>query len=416
MGSISALPCRRGRPGAREVAELQQENQNISLMNLVRAALYIGVTGYGGPALMGQMKQVFVNKKKWMPEDDFLTGLSLGQLLPGAASVNVMTFIGYYLGGAWGALLAAVCMILPATVLMIILSAVYFAFGQLPAVKALFVGLGAVVVALLINAIVTLGRSALRDAWAAVLALLAFSASVFLKAPILLVVVCSAVLGLALYYRPGRGVAEAAGVDALPAAPAKPMNWPLAAIVGVGAVALLLLTARALPTRLFMSMAHVGTLAFGGGFSSVPFLQSEAVDQNHWLTVRQFLDGIALGQITPGPVLITSVFIGFHLMGVVGALIGAAGVFLPSGLAMFFMARESEAVKNVLWLRAMIRGVVASFIGVLLSVALRLGRQSLIDWKTIAIAAAGTFVLLVLKKDPLWVILGGAALSLVLFL
>lgn len=395
---------------------MQQENRHVSMKDLARAALYVGVTGYGGPALMGQMKQVFVTKKKWMPEEDFLTGLSLGQLLPGAASVNVMTFIGYQLGGAWGALLAAVCMLLPATVLMTTLSAVYFAFGQLPVVKALFVGLGAVVVALLINAIVTLSRSALRDAYAAVLALLAFAATVFLKAHVLLVVVCSALAGLALYYRPRRDVAEAAGVDALPAAPVKPLKWPVVAAAGAGVAALLLLTAGTLPTRVFMAMAHVGTLAFGGGFSSVPLLQLEAVDQNNWLTLRQFLDGIALGQITPGPVLITSTFIGFRLMGVVGALIGTAGVFLPSGLAMFFMARQHEAVKNVRWLRAMIRGVVAGFIGVLLSVVLRLGTQSLVDWKTAALAAVGTFVLLVLKKDPLWVILGGAGLSLVLFL
>lgn len=386
-----------------------------SLRQLAGDSLYIGLTGYGGPAILGHVKQVFVVRRKWVTEQEFLTGLSLAQLLPGATTVQAMEFLGYQLNGFWGAVVAPACFLTPSVLLMSALSAIYFAHGHVPLAVALFTGLGSVVIALLANATVTLARSAIKDVRGALLAVGTLIAVLWLHLHILLVVVVSAGVGWVLYGRPGTERAEPAALARGSGWQTSLSCWHALGLLGLALFGVLCLMLRPLEARVFLSMFRVGALAFGGGFTVVPLLQQEAVTGHHWLTVREFLDGIALGQVTPGPVLVTATFIGFRAAGLGGALVASVAIFAPSWLGMYVMARQHERIRHLGWVRAMISGVVAGFIGVLVSVTIQLARHSLTDWRTVALAAAGVLILLAGRKDPLWVILGGAAVSPFLF-
>jgi chromate transporter len=358
------------------------------------------------------IKQVFVDRKKWVTEDDFLTGLSLSQMLPSATGVNTIEFLAYKTNGTLGALIAPICFVFPAFVLMTVLSALYFTYGKIPAAQALFTGLGAVVVALIANAAVTLGSSALKDFKAVMIALTGLALVEFAHVHIVMVGVAGAVLGLLAYRR------SIVGDEAPPALPehGSRLSW----LPWIGATAVLILvvvaTKHTLSMKIFLSMLHVGMFTFGGGFMSIPIFQHEAVTANHWLTNRQFVDGLALGQITPGPVLITGNFIGFRVLGVWGAVLGSIATFLPGAIGMFIVAHQHERVQHLAWLQRMVRGLVAAFVGVLASVVIRLGMESLVDWRTIGIAGIALVGLMLVKLDPLWVILGGVVVSLILFL
>lgn len=385
-----------------------------SLAQLAWTCLYIGMTGYGGPAIVGYMKQVFVEKKKWVTEQEFITGLSLSQILPSATGVNTIEFLGYRVRGSWGAIIAPICFITPALVLMTVLSAIYFRFGKLHVVESLFVGLGAVVIALIINAAISMGKSAIKDAWAAGIAVLGFVIVRFLKAPIPAVVVVSAIAGLLIYRRK-----LAASVSVSDDASASPRSsriyWVVLALFVGLVVGALMMTSRSQVSSLLLAILHVGVFTFGGGFMSIPLFQQQAVEVHHWLTNRQFLDGIAMGQITPGPVLITAAFIGYKVLGFWGALLAGLTIFSPGAVGMFVIAHEHERVSHLVWLQAMVKGIVAGFMGVLLSVIIRLGTQSITDWRTALMASVALVALLWKKIDPLYVIIAGAVISVFLF-
>lgn len=391
---------------------MEDASPRVSPGRLAGAACYIGIAGYGGgPAIIAYTHQYFVLRKGWVSEHDFQLGLSLSQVLPGAQALSVITFLGYRLGGAWGALVASACFLAPATLLMIALSALYFAFGQLPIVQVLFKGLGAVVVALLVNATWSMGRTALKDRRGMVIALAAFLTLLWLHTAVLVVIVAAAGVGALLYPRQPLPLTE----DETTGNPARGKalwGWGLVVLVVLGA--LLYITWESTATQLFLAMLRVGVFTFGGGYASVPLLQHEVVT-HQWLTIRQFLDGIALGQVTPGPVLITGTFIGYHVLGVWGAVLGTLAIFAPGGIAMFFLTRQHHRIRQLRWLWAMVRGVVAAFIGVLLFVTIQLAGQSLTDWKTVVLAAIGIVALMIWRRDPLWVILATLLASPFLF-
>jgi len=377
---------------------------------------YVGIIGYGGgPSIIAFLKDIFVNRKAWMTEEDFLTGVSLSQLLPGANAMATVVYIGYRMQGSLGAAIAPVAFIFPSTVLMIALSALYFLYGSLHIVLVLFTGLGAVVIGLLVNAVIVMGRSAIKNIWAALIALAVLLTMLCWKdAQILLIVPACALLGLLIFRNP-REDASAAAAPPAETVPTPPWFWWSTLVVLLAVVLLFVLTAQSPVTRMFLALLRVGVFTFGGGYASVPLFQQVAVSQYHWLTLQQFRDGIALGQVTPGPVLITSSFIGYRVLGILGGVLGTIAVFMPGALAMFFVAHQSERFVHLRWLQAMVRGIVAGFIGVILAVTIHLGQQSITDWKTLILAIASAFVLTVLKRDPIWVILGGAVLSMLLF-
>ncbi len=297
----------------------------------------------------------------------------------------------------------------------------YFRFGQLPFVTSLFAGLGALVVALLVNAVLVLGRSVFptigRQDWKGLtIALAGFVSVFFLHVNVLWVILGAGLLGFMLFYfadadPPSGSRAQSASVDAVLVTPRLTVRdgVPAAALTGV------LIAALAAPgTRVLVaSFLGVGTTAFGGGFGSIPLIQSLVVDAHGWLSVKEFLDGIALGQITPGPVCITATFIGYRVAGVLGAVLATLAIFTPSLAAIMLLADLHGRVQNLTSVRSVISGLQAGFIGLILAVAVNFALKSLLTWQEWLVFLVTIGYVVLLKKSTIWAILATIVFSFV---
>ncbi len=396
-----------------------------TLGELIRTTFYIGIIGYGGPAILALIKKTFVHKKEWISEKEFMNALSLAQVLPGATGVSVMGYIGFKLKKFWGAILAPLFYILPATIFMIILSWAYFTYGNLSFIKALFAGLGSLVVALLVNATLILGKSVFkrmdrRDIKGLVISAVAFIGIFFFNINIVWIIFTAGIFGFLFYYFTREFEDEKAKKgEVLLAEPEMLKREPLSAkdFIPVVLIALIFLAGLFLPAtrNIITTFLGIGALAFGGGFTTIPLIQHQVVDVRGWLSVKQFVDGIALGQITPGPVFITATFIGYHVTAILGALFATLAIFAPSLIAMIALADIHGRVQNLKIVKVVVKGFLSGFIGLLVAVTLQFAFKSLISWQTWLIFALSIIWLLILKKDSVWAILGTILLSLILF-
>jgi len=399
-----------------------------SLFDLAKTALYIGITGYGGPAVLGQMKKKLVHEKGWVSGDDFLNGLSLADILPGATGVTLLGYLGYKLKGVRGWILASGLYVLPAFLFTTIMAQVYFTYDSLGFVQKIFTGLGALVVALLINALINLSKPVLGKSGTAgilkalIIALPAFYLEFVVGTNATLIYLLSGTLGFVLYYFSNEVVMPQETTAEIKEEKRERINWKnvltsvftymLLSLVLLGAILWLFIPEAGL---LISSFTHMGTFALGSGMTIIPLMKSIAVDQNHWVTLKQFQDGLAVGQITPGPVLITAAFIGYKVMGWVGALIATISIFLPSLVLIVIFGSFHEKIKHLKVVKVVIKGFLAGFIGIITAIALQFGEKSLINWQTWAIFLISLFVIIKLKKDVIWTILGTILVSLLVF-
>jgi len=383
----------------------------VSLVALFVRVFRLGATAYGGPGMISHIKEMAVNKNGWVKEGEFMRGLALCQLIPGATMVQIVTYVGYRVRGILGALTAAVAFVLPAFIALLVLSAIYFRFHNLWLIQALFKGLGAIVVAIILNACLTFGGSILKDWKVILIAVLSFFAF-FFQWNFVVVFVLAAVAGLLL--RPKRPETKAA-----PPAPFEKVKEReylilllLAAFICLAFVISYLIDPKI--TALSLSLSKIGALAFGGGFPAIPLIQYEMVDRFHWLGTKEFIDGIALGQVTPGPILITATFIGYKVSNVLGATMATLGVFFPSFFILVLLIPYHDRLKGVEKVRMMEQGVLGSFIGMMGLVLYNFGRASLVDIPRILMAAAAFFA--IYKKVSLsYILLTGGALSILIY-
>jgi len=396
-----------------------------TLFDLCKTTLYIGSVGYGGPAILALMKKTLADQRKWISEKEFMNALSLAQVLPGATGVSVITYVGFKLHKVWGGILAPLFYILPAAVGVTALAWAYFRFGNVGFVKALFAGLGALVVGLLLSATWTLGRSVFKkldigDMKGLVISLTTFISIYFFDLNVVWLVLAAGFVGFVLFYFTGEFEGErAAPGGALLSEPRalgrEPLNArdfiPVVAVAAVFGVGLIVAPTRALLT----TFLGIGSLAFGSAFAAIPLMQHQAVDAHHWLTTKQFLDGIALGQITPGPILITATFVGYRAASIAGALFATLAIFIPSIVAMIALADVHARVQNLKIVKVVVRGFLCGFIGLLIAVTLQFATKSLVSWQAWLIFLGAVFWLMVLRRDSVWAILGTIALSLLIF-
>ncbi len=393
-----------------------------TLFEILKTALYVGTVGYGGPAILALMKRVIVHEKKWISDEEFMNALSLSQILPGATGVTLLGYIGQKLKGGRGGILMPFAFAFPAMTAITILAWAYFSFGDLKFVHSVFTGLGAMVVALLINATLMMGRSVFqgtdRNAFKGIgIAALSFLGILYLRWDVVYIILISGALGALFFYYSG-----AVEQGKAPKRPGKAADLPEATgwrnLVPPAALAVLLAVTFYLVDgtwTLFATFLKIGSLAFGGGFTAIPIIQGVVVDGMHWLDLTAFRDGIALGQITPGPVFITATFIGYKVQGIIGAVIATIGIFAPSLTAMMLLSRAHARIKNLRIVKAVIRGFLSGFIGLLLFVVLQFGVQSLVNWQAWAVFAISAIYLLGWKKDVVWLILGTIGVSLLAF-
>ena len=381
----------------------------IPLWELALVYLRVGLTGFG-PALAAETKKHLVKGRNWVSEEDFVNGLALAQMLPGATFVSLTVYVGYKIRGVAGALTSFFAFLLPPFSLMLFLSYAYFSYGSLPQISLLFQGMAVVVAGLVANAVIDISKSTVTDIKG--IGVAAGSIGIMFFYPnIFLLLFLAAATGIALYYQPLKR--QVLLVDA--ASPTKTNNGialpgkRLLIFVAVFAAIAYGLSWQPVLQQLGWVFFRMGAFLFGGGFSMIPFIQQEVVTQYHWLTLDEFVVGIALGQVTPGPILITATFIGYKVAGLGGAIAATLGIFLPSLFLVMLTAEIHQKFRHNLWIKSAIKGVAAAFTGMILVVAIGLAQHSLVDIPSILVAAATFAALRYSKLETVWVVLGGTA-------
>lgn len=388
---------------------------HVRLRELVDTFFLIGLTSYGGPAIVAQIRAVTVLKKKWLTEDEFQESLAFCQTLPGPIAVQTAAHVGWRMGGPLGALLVTVAYVLPTFVFMLVLSALYVRLGELPAVVSVLQGLRAVVVAIVMDSILSMARPALKD-WRGVLMAAVAAAALLLGAGALPVLLGSALAATFLLW----GVKPPEGKEGWGEGTVRPTHrWTT--IATILSVAVLFSAGAAVSgwwnpalPGLALTMVKVDMLAFGGGYTAIALMHDQVVKVHPWLTSQEFLDGLALGQITPGPVMITATFVGYKVAGMVGALVATVGIFLPSWLLLALLAPQFQRMRSLVLVHRMVRGLLAAFVAMLVYVLWQVTQAAVGDWRGWLVTAAALAALRA-KVPPLWVVGAGIVVSAILF-
>ena len=381
----------------------------LTLLRLFFSFFLLGGTAFGGPAILRQMKEFTVKKKQWLHEREFKEGIALCQSLPGATGMQMAAYIGRKSRGIPGALAAYVGFGLPAIALMLLLSVLYERYHNFQLVIPLFSGLQIVVVAIIVHAAYSFGRDTLKipvDIGIAV-----FSALLFVLAVHPLVIILAASLTAIIFVKKsnasriqhhGTQTWQRAGREIA-----------LLALITLLTYLFLFLANRTL-FDLAAVMMRVDLFAFGGGFGSLPIMFREVVAVKGWLDSKTFMDGIALGQITPGPIVVTATFTGYLLKGFPGSVIASIAIFTPSFLLLIAAAPFFERFKASPYFAATTQGIYASFVGMLGFMAVKFGMA--VPWDMIKVLFALTILAALLKHLPLPVIvMAGALVSPFLF-
>jgi len=376
-----------------------------TLSRLFLAFLRLGTTAFGGPAMIAYIRDLAVGRQGWLTKETFQDGVALCQTIPGATAMQVAAYVGLRVRGVRGAMVSYVGFGLPAFSLMLLLSTVYVRTHTLPVVIAVFSGLQALIVAVVANATLSFGQTTLTSWRHGIIALMA-AALFWLRVHPVLILLLAALLAMALHSR--QPVPLQAGTRTKIPATFRPLVCLIA--VAAAGFALLAFFSPKL-AQLAMLMARIDLIAFGGGFASVPLMFHEIVEVRGWLDGPTFLDGIALGQFTPGPIVITATFVGYLLHGLAGACVATSAMFLPSLLLVIGVVPYFARLRASLWLSRAISGVLCSFVGLLATVAIRFALQVHWDWLHLLLGFAA-FVALVRKIDILWVIVAATVVSL----
>ncbi|MBI5593709.1 MAG: chromate transporter [Deltaproteobacteria bacterium] len=436
----------------------------VKLRDIARTFLGIGLASFSLAAL-GEAKNWMTQKRMWFTDDEYLQGLGLAQILPGAPTVNLSSYLGFRLRGLPGAATATVCFIVPCFFLMLLLSHIYFKYGEMPVVSGLFRGLGALVIGLVFNTILNLWKSGVKTIFNWLMAIAGFAMIFWFKLGIINILLIAGgasltVVLLTLRFpalsrwtgswsdlRQNRIMAkdaagnkrfsekqmnlrkaknqQAAGTgesDYISACSRVPLllNWRKITLLVLWlalilAIDLVMIHLRPELMQLGSSFLRIGALVFGSGYAMLPFIQDIVINQFDWLTNQQFAVALALSLITPGPVTIIGVFIGYKVAGIAGAVVGMVNMYFPAWAMTTLVAAPYAKAGQAVHVRQVIGGIVAAFIGTLVVVLIKLSADTLVDIPTIAMAAGAFIVQRFIKVDTVWIVTGGALVALVVF-
>ena len=367
------------------------------LRELVLYFFRLGALGFGGPiALVGYMQRDLVEDKKWVSREDYFEGLAFSQLCPGPLAAQLAKYLGWVHSGTLGASLTGLAFILPSFLMVLGIASLYVHFGQLPWIQGLFYGIGAAVSAIIVRSTwkliqKTLGTDYLSWVLFAALAI----TTVWTQSEIVWLFLLSGFV--AMFVK-------------------APRKWGLqsarTALLPPGLFMGLLGSASAATVAsVFLFFLKAGAFVFGSGLAIVPFLYGGVVGRFHWLTEQQFLDAVAVAMITPGPIVITSGFIGYLVAGPVGACAAALAVFLPPYLLVVFAAPHYRRFAKNPQVKAFVQGVTAAAVGAIAGAAIILSKRAVVDMATVAIAVISLVALLGVKKipEPILILAAGIA-------
>jgi chromate transporter len=381
--------------------------RRISLLTIFLSFFRLGLTAFGGPAMVAYIRRMVVEQKGWLDGASFDDGVALCQAVPGATAMQVTAYAGFRIRGAAGALAAFSGFGLPAFLLMMALSALYVPASSQPLVQGVFLALQAIVVAMVAYAAVSFARTSLRHWLHALIAGIAAALFIAGVHPVA-VIALAALLGIAILPTPDKKPEEPA------AQPPYPGHAFLVLVAASAAFFLLLFFLRPDLFSLAATMAGIDLFAFGGGFAALPLMFHEVVQVHAWLDSATFINGLALGQVTPGPIVITATFVGYLTYGFWGGVVATIGIFIPSFLMVLGTIPYYDWLKGSTLYRKMFQGILFSFVGLLLSVTVKLALA--IPWSYLpALLAAGAFVSLLLGAEILWVVAAGIAIAVAVF-
>jgi chromate transporter len=362
--------------------------------------LRLGLLGFGGPvALVGQMERELVADRGWLSKEEMREAIAICQSLPGPLAIQVGIYIAYLRCGFWGAWAGGWAFILPNFLIVAALGALYVHLGDLPAVTAIFYGVSPAVIALILHSCYRLAKLGMEDwiQWA--IAAVCFAVTVILQAEVALLFIGAGIVGVVYYGTLGR--LPPATMPSIVAA-------PVLAQLGPGASSSTL-------AKLFVFFLKAGSLTFGSGLVIVPFLEQGLVHQHGWLDPRQFLIAVAIGMISPGPVVITATFVGYLVAGFWGSLVSTVGIFLPSFALVLVAAPLLAKYRGNANVQGFVKGAYAAAIGTILGACVLLGRIAIGDWLTALIGVASLTVLFRSKVNNPLLIAATAALGLVAY-
>jgi chromate transporter len=378
--------------------------ERTSLRELALLFLKLGTIAFGGPAAhIAMMEEEVVRRRAWLTHEQFLDYLGATNLIPGPNSTEMAIHIGYGRRGWPGLLVAGACFILPAALIVAGCAWAYVRFATLPAAAGLLYGVKPVVIAVVLQALWGLGRTALKTAWLLALGAGAVVATVLGVNELVVLGVAGAAAALV---RRARGTRLS--VPAWAAPPGVVASWlPLGAAAGAAGTSVGL-------WALFGVFVKVGAVLFGSGYVLLAFLRADLVQRYHWLTERQLLDAVAVGQVTPGPVFTTATFIGYVLAGGPGAVVATVGIFLP---AFVFVALSGPLVPRLRrspTAGAMLDGVNVASLALMAVVTWQLAGAALVDWASVALAGLSAFLILRYRVNSAWLVVMGGVLGVLL--
>jgi chromate transporter len=351
---------------------------------------------------MGIMQTELQEKRQWVSRDRFLEGLSLVNMLPGATATQLGIFLGYARGGWWGGLLAGVFFVLPAFFVILGLTIAYAGLGVVPVVRGALYGLGPVVLAIFAVAVYRLGRTAARTIPQAIIGVLAAVGALATPLGIAAILVLAGAAGLLVFHsRPMRTVAIVSVVSCLAVLPAVLSTSSPTPVTGHDP------SHPDIATYFF----KVGAFTVGGGLAMIAFIQDQVVAQFGWLTPNEFIEGLALGQLTPGPILMLAAYVGYKVAGVTGAAVAAGAAFLPSFILMLAILPVLERVRRLTWTRAVLRGMGPAVVGILAVSLFRLAPHALPDLFAVAILIVSLVGLIVYRLGPVRLMIAGSSLG-----
>ncbi len=377
------------------------EKKPVSLAELAFVFLKLGTIAFGGPAAhIAMMEEEFVARRGWLTQEEFLDRLATANLIPGPSSTELAIFIGYGQRGWPGLIVAGCCFIIPAAILVSLLASVYVRYGALPQIAGILYAIKPVVIAIILQALSKLARTAVKTRLLAGVAAIAFLLNLFGLNPLFVLVISGILAGIVGLKKQG---SVASGFFTVTKS-----KWIPASIVAATA------TAIAVPvslSRLFLSFLKIGSVVFGSGYVLLAFLRAEFITKLHWLSEKQLIDAVAVGQFTPGPVFTTATFIGYLVAGIPGALVATLGIFLPGFLLVAVCGPVIPKLRSSRFASSVMDGVVAGSFALIAVVCLQLARSAIVDRLTTAIFIVGAIALLRFRINSAWLIAGAALLG-----
>ncbi len=361
------------------------------------AALFLrlGFTAFGGPAAhIAMMHDEVVMRRQWLTDEQFLDLLGATNLIPGPNSTEMAIHIGYLRAGWRGLIVAGLCFIMPAALMVLGLAWLYVQFGTTPQANWLLYGIKPVVIAIILQALWALGSKALKNSGLILIGILAFTLYFVGINEILLLFAGGLIFMVISNIR-------------------RPRTLPAGILFPLSSLAFAQTMVPFNPTILFLTFLKIGAVLYGSGYVLLAFLRADLVLRLGWLTDQQLLDAVAIGQVTPGPLFTTATFIGYLLGGPSGALLATLGIFLPSFIFVAISNPLIPKIRNSPWTASLLDGVNASALGLMAAVTIQLGISSLIDLYTLLIAIVALVLLFRYKVNSTWLIATGAVAGLI---